>query len=89
MEPLLPPSTVVIRVVTYIVRSPPASYASKIWFTGEDKYFYIFVSIIGTLRAPVGIWLSKHINQARLKIVLACILIINGVTMIVTGSFDL
>ena len=80
---------VVIRVVTYIVRSPPGSYPSKNWFTGEDKYLYIFVSIIGALGAPVGLWLSKHINQARLKMVLACILIINGVTMIVTGSFDL
>ena len=80
---------VVIRVVTYIVRLPPGSYPSKNWFTGEDKYLYIFVSIIGALGAPVGLWLSKHINQARLKMVLACILIINGVTMIATGSFDL
>ena len=80
---------VVIRVVTYIVRSPPASYPSKNWFTEEDKYLYIFVSIIGVLGAPVGLWLSKHINQTRFKMILACILIINGVTMIVTGSFDL
>ena len=43
---------VVIRVVTYIVRSPPASYPSKNWFTEEDKYLYIFVSIIGVLGAP-------------------------------------
>ena len=41
---------VVIRVVTYIVRSPPASYPSKNWFTEEDKYLYIFVSIIGCVR---------------------------------------
>lgn len=73
-------TTNVIRVVTYIVRSPPASYPSKNWFTMEDKYLYIFVSIIGVLGAPVGLWLSKHINQARFKMVLACILIINGVT---------
>ena len=43
---------VVIRVVTYIVRSPPASYPSKNWpwFTEKDKYLYIFVSIIGCAR---------------------------------------
>ena len=58
---------VVIRVVTYIVRSPPASYPSKNWFTEEDKYLYIFVSIIVVLEAPVGLWLSKHINQTTLQ----------------------
>ena len=80
---------VVIRVFTYAIRSPPASYPSKNWFTEQDKYLYIFVIIIGVLGAPVGLWLSTRINQARFKLVLACILIINGITMIVTGSLDL
>uniref|UniRef100_A0A7M5XE27 Sulfotransferase n=2 Tax=Clytia hemisphaerica TaxID=252671 RepID=A0A7M5XE27_9CNID len=45
---------VIIRIITYAVKSPPEKYPSKTWFTDADKYLYISVALSGLLATPIG-----------------------------------
>ena len=80
---------VVVRVITYALKPPPPTYPTRHWFTADDTWLYVFVGLAGLLATPLGFWLSTQINQALFKMVLACLLIVNGITMIVTGSMEI
>lgn len=81
-------ANVIVRVITYSLKPPPPTYPTKHWFTPDDIWLYVFVALAGLLACPLGFWLSVRIDQALFKMVLACLLIVNGITMIVTGSME-
>ena len=45
---------VIIRIANYATRSPPADYPYTTWFNDDDKYLYVFVTLIGALGMPLG-----------------------------------
>ena len=81
-------ANVIVRVITYSLKPPPPNYPTRQWFTMDDTWLYVFVALSGLLACPLGFWLSVRIDQALFKMVLACLLIVNGITMIVTGSME-
>ena len=81
-------ANVIVRLITYSLKPPPPNYPTRQWFTMDDTWLYVFVALSGLLACPLGFWLSVRIDQALFKMVLACLLIVNGITMIVTGSME-
>ena len=78
-----------IRIINYIVKSPPHDYPYLTWFDAKDTYLYVFVTIIGAAGMPLGLWLMSRINQNQFKMGLALLLFVNAVSMIVMGSVGL
>ena len=78
-----------VRVITYSSRSPPAEYPHKSWFAEEEVVLYVVLAVCSLIAAPIGLYLSRYLNRGSYKAALAVLLIVNGITMIITSSIDL
>ena len=78
-----------IRVLTYAVTKPPETYIAGEWFVKSEWSVYVTVLILGLAGSPCGIYLSRYLNRGGYKIALAALLIVNGLTMMITASLDL
>lgn len=78
-----------IRIVTYAFKAPPESYGYKSWFVPEDLSLYLAVALAGIVSSQMGIAASRYINKWTFKAALVTLLVINGLTMITTGSINL
>jgi hypothetical protein len=74
-----------VRMITYISRTPPPEYGHGSWFVKEDIWLYVTVAVVGLVAAPIGIHMAGYLNKGAYKAGLALLLIINGVTMVVTS----
>ena len=78
-----------VRIITYMVKPTPAEYGHDTWFVGEEVWLYVVVAVVGLLASPIGIYLSRYLNNWTYKAGLAVLLIINGITMIATSIVKL
>ena len=78
-----------IRILTYILKAPPEDYTTKSWFLKEDLSLYLAVALSGIVAANLGTKLSNYMKKSVFKFALVTLLIINGLTMIVTVIVDL
>ena len=78
-----------IRLATYVLKSPPEEYGSDTWFVKEDLWLYVVVAVSGLVASPIGWHLSKYLNHGGYRAALATLLIINGVTMITTAIIEI
>ena len=78
-----------VRLVTYALTSPPASYPYSSWFSAEDWMLYVVLVVSGVLVVPIGVYLTKYLDNAGYKVALAALLVINGITMITTASITM
>ena len=75
----------IVKTVIYIVSTPPESYFADTWYVESEIKVYISVLILGLAAVPCGLAMSKYLNSGIYKIILAILLIISGITMIVTS----
>ena len=78
-----------IRLISYIFKTPPDTYGTKSWFVREDLSMYLAVCLAGILASKLGSHASPYLNNRWYKVALTILLIINGITMIVTASIDI
>ena len=78
-----------IRLISYILKTPPDTYGTKSWFVQEDLSMYLAVSLAGILASRLGSYATPYLNNGWYKVALTILLIINGLTMIVTASIDI
>ena len=78
-----------IRLISYIFKTPPDTYGTKSWFVREDLSMYLAVSLAGILASRLGSHATPYLNNRWYKVGLTTLLLINGLTMIVTASIDI
>ena len=79
----------VVRIITYALNPPPASYPYSSWFSADDWVLYVVLAVSAVAVAPIGVYLIKYLNNAGYKAALAVLLVINGITMITTASITI
>ena len=79
----------VVLLISYIVKSPPPERSTATWFVREDMWLYVAVMVAGLVGCPLGIYLSRFLNKWAYKAGLCAVLILNGISMIVTASITL
>ena len=79
----------VVLLISYIVKSPPPERGTATWFVREDMWLYVAVMVAGLLGCPLGIYLSRFLKKWAYKAGLCALLILNGISMIVTASINL
>ena len=79
----------VILLIIYLVKSPPSERGTATWFVREDMWLYVAVMVAGLMGCPLGIYLSRFLNKWAYKAGLCAVLILNGISMIVTASITL
>ena len=79
----------VILLIIYLVKSPPPERGTATWFVREDMWLYVAVMVAGLVGCPLGIYLSRFLNKWAYKAGLCAVLILNGISMIVTASITL
>ena len=78
-----------IRIVSYIFKTPPPSYAFDTWFTIKDLNMYLAVALAGLVACKIGLSITKYITNWTYKAILAGFLVIMGITLITTSAIDL
>ena len=73
----------------YLAAPPPSSYPYDAWFSLDNLYLILAVSVVSLASAPVGNYLSRYLDNAGFKISLALLLVINSISMIATASIGL
>ena len=79
----------VILLIIYLVKTPPPERGTATWFVREDMWLYVAVMVAGLVGCPFGIYLSRFLNKWAYKAGLCALLILNGISMIVTASITL
>ena len=79
----------VVLLISYIVKSPPPERGTATWFVREDMWLYVAVMAAGLVGCPLGIYLSRFLNKWAYKAGLCAVLILNGISMIITASISL
>ena len=78
-----------VKALTYFLQLPPAGYPYVTWYNAEDTVFYVVLVVSALAAVPLGIYLARYLNKDGYKVGLCVLLLLNGLSMIITGGISI